>query len=97
MIIVIMLSMFLWMSLHRSPHQLLCVLVTLLCIHVSNQTSRRRRLTYLAARFATLRPILLESFPLNGLLWTVSLMGEPMKSFGSSQFFTCVSPIHKLL
>jgi hypothetical protein len=41
--------MSLWMSLHRPPHQLLWVLATLLCIHISNQTFRRRRLTYLAA------------------------------------------------
>ena len=96
--IAIMLTMpaLLRMSLHRHrpPYQLPCVPPSRLRAHISNQSFCRRRMSYLTAACGT--PWLLELSPMNGLRGALFPISRPMKSFGSSQSSTCVSPIHKL-
>ena len=81
---------------HRPPYQPPCVPPSRLCAHISNQSFCRRRMTYLTAASGTPRLFLLEHSPMNGLRGALSPISRLMKCFGSSQSYTCGSPIPKL-
>jgi hypothetical protein len=83
---------------HRPPHQPPCVLTSPFHINVSNETSSRRRLSWLTTQLGTLwlAQALLKLSSMNDLTRVLSSMAQLPKSSGSSQSSTCASPIHKL-
>jgi hypothetical protein len=79
----------------KSTNQPMCVLPSLYCIQISNQTLHQRTSTHSTTQVSTLQLALLKPSSMNGLTRTPFLMDQPLNTSRGSRSTTCTSQIYR--